>query len=784
METCCGGVLILAAVGAVLCGVGVAQESGKAIMPKVHPFPMNQVSLLDGPFKAAQDVNRQYIESMDPERLLWNFRKTAGLPTPGEPFAGWEAPDCEVRGHFAGHYLSGLAIAYAGSGDETLKERGAYMVAELAKAQAAHGNGYLSAFPESHWDRVEAAQPNWAQYYTIHKIMAGLLDQYQHCGNEQALEVFKGMAAYFKDRLDKLSSHQMDKALSVTEEGGISESLWNLFAVTGDPSHRALAEKLEKNAFLGPLALEHDNLSHIHGNTHIPLAIGAARHYELTGDERYQTIARYFWERIVGTRAYATGGTTNNEVWPEPDKLAGTLGFFNQECCKTYNLLKLTRHLFQWTGDASYADYYERALFNSIYGAHDREGGMPMYYIPLGDGFRKAVPSPMHHFYCCTGTGIESFAKFGDSIYFHDADGLYVNLFIASMLDWAEKSVRIEQRTGFPAEEATTLTIHADAPASFTLRLRVPEWAGKGVSTSVNGEPQRVEAAPGAYLAVKRTWKDGDTVRVEMPMSLHAHPMPDDPDLMAFMYGPIVLAGIIDDGPEAHPFRMQPGMGFDKPAADHVENHDFFLADPANLAEWMRPVSGKSLAFTAATATHQYAFMPFADVTGQHYRVYWVVTPEGSPRHKALLQKEEEREASRQADLARAARIIDTVVPESPEEAAHNLQAGNSQAGAYEDRHWRHAQDWWSWDLAVLPDAPNTLACTFWGSDSGRTFDILVDGQRLTTKTLNTDAPGKFYTEEFPIPGEWTQGKTHITVKFQSVQGLAGGVFECSTLKP
>ena len=757
-------------------------ERGSAM--RLEAFPMTQVRLLDGPFKTAMETNRRYIDSMDPERLLWNFRKTAGLPTPGKPLAGWEAPDCEVRGHFAGHYVSALALMYASTGDQALEERGAHMVRELAKVQQALGGGYLSAFPESHWDRVEAAERNWAQYYTIHKIMAGLFDQYRLCANAQALEVLEGMAGYFKRRLDKLSTYQMDKALAVTEEGGICEALWNLYAVTGNPDHRALAEKLEKAAFLGPLALEHDDLSYIHGNTHIPLAIGAARRYEVTGDERYRTAAAFFWDRIVNMRSYATGGTTQHEVWPEPNHLANTLGFFNQECCKTYNMLRLTRHLFGWTAEPHYADYYERALFNSILGAHDRQDGMPMYYIPLGTGYRKAAPSPMDHFYCCTGTGIESFAKFNDSIYFHDEADIYLNLFIASILDWEEKGIRLEQHTHFPEEEGTTLVIHTARPADFTLCVRIPYWADRDVVLKINGEVQTCEAKPASYVGLERTWRDGDAVQITLPMRLHTHPMPDDPALMSFMYGPLVLAAVLEDTDD-RPFQMAPGIGFDKPAADKKANYDYFLAEPGSLDEWIKPVPGKPLTFRTVDQVKDYTFMPFHRITGERYGVYWIVTQEGTERHRKLIEEAEARRLEKEAAERRAARTVDHVVPGSPDEADHHLQGEGTQHGPHQERHWRHAQEWWSWDLAVLPDAPMTLACTYWGSDVGREFDILVDGRRLATQQLENNCPNEYVTIEYPIPEEWTKDRRKVTIRFQSTgHSLAGGVFECAVLKP
>jgi DUF1680 family protein len=450
------GALFVAALGS------TAQET--VVPMAVHPFDLQDVRLDDGPCKVAQEANRRYLHDLDLDRLLYAFRTNAGLPAPGEPLGGWEAPDVEVRGHFPGHYLSACALMFRSTGDEELKAKADRMVAELATVQEALGGGYLSAFPESFLDRLEKRdRVTWAPLYVIHKIMAGPLDMYELAGNEQALEVLKGMAAYYKARADKLTDFEMERMLQ-TEFGGMSEVLHNLYGVTGDPDHLEVAHRYDQAAFLGPLALERDNLSFIHGNTQIPKICGAARHYELTGDERYRTITRFFWDRVVRTRTYATGGTTSGERWPEPHRLADTLAPNNQECCKTHNMLKVTRYLFRWTADPVYADYYERAFWNGIIGTQHPETGMLLYYVPLATGHTKKWGTPYDSFWCCYGTGIESFSKLGDSIYFHDASGIYVNLFVASTVSWQEKGLRLEQVTDFPDQEGTAFVFHLERP--------------------------------------------------------------------------------------------------------------------------------------------------------------------------------------------------------------------------------------------------------------------------------------------------------------------------------
>jgi hypothetical protein len=737
---------------AVLLVVASAAHAGLPVM-KLQPFDLKDVRLLDGPCKVGQDANARYLLSLDPDRLLYNFRVNAGLPAPGKPLGGWEAPNCEVRGHFVGHYLSACALMYASTGDEAFKARADLLVAEMSKCQQALGGGYLSAYPAAFFDRLEAMQnPPWAPYYTIHKIMAGLFDVYTYCGNQQALDIVKGMAAYFKARIDKLSDFQMDATLAV-EFGGMSEVLANLYGVTKNPDHLALAHRFERYTFFGPLALEHDDLTNIHANTHIPQICGAARRYELTDTGLYGDIVKFFWDSVANHRSYATGGSNVGEGWGEPDKLAHTLAANNQELCTTYNILKVTRYILRWHAEAAKSDFYERAFFNGILGAQDPKTGMLIYYLPLATGLAKTYSTPEDSFWCCTGTGVETFAKLGDSIYFHDAGGLYVSLFIPSTVEWRDKKVRVEQTTAFPDEDRTQLVVHVAKPTTFALNVRVPSWASGGVTAAINGKPVPSAAKPLSWLAIKREWKDGDRVEIIMLMALHARPMPDDANLVAAMYGPLVLAGLTD-----------------KPA--------YFLGDPANVSSWLKPVPGKPLTFRTEGQPVDLTFIPLDRIIHEQYGVYFKVVGKGSPEHQKILAEEEVRRQ-------RLASFVDVVHPnDAASETAHNLQGQNHGAGTHMGRGWRHAPDgWFSYDLKVLPDVPMILVCNFWGSDAGnRAFDVLVDGQKIASVSLQNNKPGEFFDVEYAIPPELTRGKDKITVRFQAHQGnIAGGVFECAT---
>ncbi|HEX3359282.1 MAG TPA: glycoside hydrolase family 127 protein, partial [Tepidisphaeraceae bacterium] len=471
---------------------------GETIAFKALPFPLTDVRLLDSPFKAAQEVDGKYMLSLDADRLLHDFRVNAGLPSSAQPLGGWEAPNCELRGHFVGHYLSACALMYASTGDERFKQRADEIVEELAKCQQALGQGgYLSAYPESFFDRLESGQKVWAPYYTIHKIMAGLMDVNQLCGNAQALEIDNGMARYFKHRIDALSDDQMQMVMR-TEFGGMMEVLANLSAVTGDADQLALAKRFDHHAVFDPLAAKEDKLARLHANTQIPKMTGSARVYELSGDMRYHDVPEFFWEAVTEHHSFVTGSNSFGEMFRAPDVEASDLVMNTAETCNTYNMLKLTRHLFEWEPQAQYMDYYEKALYNHILGSIDPETGMTLYYLSLHPGHFKVYSTPTQSFWCCTGTGVENHAKYGDTIYFHKENALWVNLFIPSELQWKENGVTIRQETKFPEEGKTTLTMKMGTPAKLAINLRIPSWTSDA-TVKINGDSQTMKLEPGSY---------------------------------------------------------------------------------------------------------------------------------------------------------------------------------------------------------------------------------------------------------------------------------------------
>ena len=600
----------------------------QAVPAKAEPFPMTQVRILGGPYLQAMEWNRGYMQRLAADRLLHNFRVNAGLPSNAEPLGGWEkngtGRDSELRGHFTGHYLSAAALLYASTGDQAIKAKGDFMVAELAKVQQKWGGGYLSAFPTDWFDRLDARKPVWAPFYTIHKIMAGMYDMYQHAGNRQALAVLEGMAGWADTWTASKSEEHMQDILN-TEYGGMNEVLYNLAAATGDDRWARTGDRFTKKRFFNPLASRRDELRGLHVNTHIPQVIGAARRYELSGDMRFHDVADFFWYEVTSARCYVTGGTSNGEGWlAQPRQLAAELkrSVDTAECCCAYNMLKLTRHLYGWTADPRYFDYYERVLLNHRIGTIRPDTGATQYYLSLTPGAWKTFSTEDQSFWCCTGTGVEEYSKLNDSIYWHGPDGLFVNLFIPSELNWAEKGFRLRQETSFPESASTALVVHAEQPVELAIHLRVPQWLASTSRVRVNGRALDASASPGSYLTLSRVWKSGDRIEMDLPMRLHIEAMPDEPTLQAVLYGPVVLAGNLGSegltekliiGPSGPPMRRLP-----------MEVPSFHAAggDPAS---WIQ-AGNRPLIFHTTGQARDVTLAPLSSLFDKRYSVYWQVS--------------------------------------------------------------------------------------------------------------------------------------------------------------
>jgi hypothetical protein len=748
------------------------------------PFDLTNVTLLPSQFQTNMLLDKAYLLSLDPDRLLYSFRANVGLSTSNAaPYGGWENPsDTLCLGHFVGHYLSACSMMYASTGDPQLKARTDYLVGELAKCQAASpaagfNTGYLAAFPESYIDDlINETQDSYfsVPWYTLHKGMAGLLDVYQHTGNGQALTVLTNMANWVQFRLDQLTSSQIQAMLNYREYGGMNEVLANLSAVTGNTNYLRIAADFDKQSLFTPLSEDEDVLDGLHDNTQIPEIIGAAREYELTGSGTYQDIANFFWNRVADYRSYVIGGSGDAEFFFPTNDFPFHVDAETCETCCTYNILKLTRHLFEWSPSAATMDFYERALYNQILGSETAPGSMT-YFVSLESGSFKTYSTTNNSFWCCDGTGVENHSKYGDTIYFHGTNSLYLNLFIPSQLNWPDKGLTVVQNTAFPQSDTTTLTFQCTNGLPLTLNIRYPSWAQSGMLLSINGVSQPVTNSPGSYVNVTRNWQNNDQVQIQLPMTLRAEVLQDTTNTAALFYGPILLAGALGtNGMPASDYAAGQldlvGTAIPTVLAPQV------IGDIPTLLSNTLPVPGQPLTFqtTGISQPRNINLIPFYQVQHQRYAVYWNVMSSAAWQQFA------------NSNAVAEASIIDQVnIGDPTSEATHDLVATNSNTGNYDGLNWRDANENLSatgsfgYTMSVLSNVAMNVACTYWGSDSGnRVFDILVNGTIIATQTLTDNVPGQFFTVQYAIPSALTAGKTNVTVLFQAHSGnMAGGVF-------
>lgn len=618
-----------------------AERVKGAVTTRASAFELADVRLLKGPFRLAQERDAKYLLRLDPDRLLHNFRVNAGLKPKAPVYGGWESqePWVEIRchGHTLGHYLSACALMFAATGDEQFKRRSDYLVAELRACQDAGRSGLVCAFPDGEKSLhavVDAKRFVGVPWYTMHKIFAGLRDAYLFTGNRSALDVLVRLSDWAVEFTRNIPDEQFQRMLD-TEHGGMNEVLADVYALKGEAKYLALAERFCHRKLLTPLAASRDTLDKLHSNTQIPKVIGFNRLYELTGREDYGAASRFFWRTVVEHRTFATGGNGDNEHFFAPAEFLKHLSSAKtMETCCTHNMLRLTRSLFALEPSAAYADYYERALYNSILASQDPETGMMTYFQPVRPGYLKLYCTPTDSFWCCTGSGMENHARYGDSIYFRGDDTLYVNLFIPSTLDWKEKGLTIRQTTLFPEQsDSTFLRLSVQRPSRLTLNIRHPSWC-RAVTVTINGHRHTTSRQPGGYIAVNRVWREGDIVQVHLPMTLRAEPLPGNPDVVAFLYGPIVLAGRL--GREG----LTPGTDiivnertYGDVLNDKVEV-PVLVGNAKKIVSRIKPSTGEPLTFQTKGIgrPHDVSLIPFYRIAHERYNLYWKVVGQGDAK--------------------------------------------------------------------------------------------------------------------------------------------------------
>jgi DUF1680 family protein len=601
-----------------------------AVAIAVEPFALSEVKLLDSPFNQAMDLNARYLLSLEPDRFLHYFRVNAGLKPKAPAYGGWEAPTTGA-GRCLGHYLSALSLQYRATGDSRLKERVDYIVSELAICQQT--NGLLSAqtnlaeafvaLAAGHGDALFKSRVPW---YIQHKMFAGLRDACGLAGNQQAREILIRMADWAVAVTSNLDRDQFQSMLK-QEYGGMQEVLVDIYALTGNRKYLDLARRFQDDLTFGPLTAKLDKLAQKHANTMIPKLTGAVRLYEMTGEVSDRSAAEYFWNEVVDHHSYAIGGDSDREHFGPPDQLL--LDTQTAETCNTYNMLKLTRHLFCLNPEVKYADYYERALYNHILASQEPKEGMFTYFVSLKPGHFKTYSTPFDSFWCCVGTGMENHTQYGNGIYYHDENNLYVVLYIPSQLTWLAKNVMIQQETDYPTSGDMRFAIKCAKATTFTFKFRYPNWASKGMVIKVNGKAIKLDAHPGVFASVEREWKNDDKVQVQFPLKLRSEYLPGAPATKAFFFSPLLLAGDLGTNNMPEPIAY---------ATDQCRYCNFpdtevptLMMENRPLENVIKPVAGEPLTFhTIDVGRPVDIFLkPFYQLHYQRYTVYWnVLSPD------------------------------------------------------------------------------------------------------------------------------------------------------------
>ncbi|WP_331345573.1 glycoside hydrolase family 127 protein [Cellvibrio sp. UBA7661] len=781
--------------------------------------PLRDVQLLDGPFLQAQNTNKEYVMALDAEKLLAPFRREAGLPYK-ETYGNWESTGLD--GHMGGHYVSALALLYASTKDPAVKKRLDYVIAELKKCQDKLGTGYIGGIPDSKkmWEEIAkgdiradnfSTNERWVPWYNIHKMYAGLRDAYWYAGSKDAKNMLVKLSDWTIALTNNLSPEQMQTMLR-TEHGGMNEIFVDVADITGDKKYLKLAEAFSHQAILQPLEKQQDQLTGLHANTQIPKVIGFKRYADATNNADWNRAAEFFWQTVIDKRTVAIGGNSVKEHFHNTADFAPMVHEVEgPETCNTYNMLKLTELLYLSSGDASgkkssagqsalqltvpqtkYVDYYERALYNHILGSQNPRTGGFVYFTPMRPNHYRVYSQVHDGMWCCVGSGLESHSKYAEFIYARDKKSkqtpeIFINLFIASRMEWKEQGIKLTQNTLFPDAETTSIVI--DKAARFRLQLRYPGWVKAGaLGLRVNGKKIDVTQQPGDFIALERRWKKGDKVELTLPMHTALEKMPDGSNYYAILHGPIVLAA------KTQPFANETLNYFsDDSRMGHIahgqmcplEAAPFLLGNSQDFIQKLKPVAGKPLTFDATGLINgkqmsHIELIPFFRLHESRYSIYWPYTNANDlelARAKAA--------ADEQARLLLQAKTIDQVAPgEQQPESDHFYKGEQSEAGLHNGRHWRHSRAWFSYELNDKKQEAKTLQITYAGIDSGRRFDIYLNDVVIANVESTGNAQA-FFMVDYAIPGDLVKkSKGKYTLKFVASPGsIAGGIYGVRLLR-
>ncbi len=729
----------------------------------IKSFSMSQVQLTDSYLTNAFQKEIEYLKSFNCDKLLSFFRKTKELTPKAENYLGWE--NSEIRGHTLGHYISALAQVYATTKDSEIYNRLQYIFEELSICQ--FDNGYLSAFPEEFFDRVENGKPVWVPWYTMHKIITGLNTAYKLTEMETAFKLVSNLGDWVYNRTNKWTKETQEKVLSV-EYGGMNDCMYELYKITKDEKHCIAAHKFDEVTLFTQIHDGKDILNNRHANTTIPKFLGALNRYLVYGESEqfYLDACKKFWNIVVNDHSYVTGGNSEWEHFGEPNILDAERTSTNCETCNTYNMLKLSRGLFQITGDKKYSDFYENTFINAILSSQNPYTGMTMYFQPMATGYFKVYSKPFEHFWCCTGTGMENFSKLNDSLYFYEDSKLFVNMYFSSSLNWTEQQIIIRQDTNIPNTDNSYFRITTKNDIELTLCFRIPSWS-KNVSIKINNELTTFKEEKG-YALINRKWKDNDTIEIIFNIEVGFSSLPDNKNAIAFTYGPLVLsAGLGTEKLE----ESTTGVIVSIPSK-HVEIKDYIVIKEDSIDNWKKHITenlikteGKlEFRLKGTDEDTRLIFTPHYQQHIQRYGIYWILVEENSQElKKYILEKQH-------SERVKAAEIDSIQIGNDQYELSHNIKSQDTVAGDRDGFHFRFAKNngWFSYEMMVTHEEDTYLQFTYMPGDCKESFDVYINESHVSKEVRGNNPWHELTEKTFIIPKELYENTDKITVKFQA----------------
>ncbi len=771
-----------------------AQQETSSTTPKLQSFPLQAVRLQAGPFLNAQQVDMKYILALNPDRLLAPYRIDAGLPLKAERYGNWE--NSGLDGHIGGHYLSALALMYASTNNPEMQKRLNYMVSELALCQGKNGDGYVGGIPQGKvfWSRIAKGDLDgsgfglnntWVPLYNIHKLFAGLYDAYTIGGNKQALTVLVKLGDWFAGTIQNLNEVQIQKMLQ-TEHGGMNEVYAELYEITKEKKYLEIAQKISHRAILNPLLAQKDALTGLHANTQIPKVIGFQRIASLTNNQDWANAANFFWENVSSKRSVSFGGNSFREHFNPVNDFTPMLES-NQgpETCNSYNMLKLTKSLFLSEPKASYMDFFERTLYNHILSSqHPTKGGF-VYFTPIRPRHYRVYSQPQEGFWCCVGSGLENHGKYGEMIYAHTDKDLYVNLFMASTLNWKEKGIVLTQNTQFPNTSNSEISLKLTKPQTFTLFVRYPKWVKENAfQVKVNGKAFVVNEKPSSFIAINRTWKSGDKVSLTFPMETTAETLPDGSPWVSFLHGPIVLATKTDTTDLKGLFADASRMGHEASGKLYpLDEAPILVSNSNEYLSKIQPIKNQALQFSMGDALYPSKYqsltlIPFYQLHDARYMMYFPVM-----NQEQLAGKIQEIKEKEQLKLALEQKTIDQIaLGEQQPEADHHFQGNQSNTGGELGAFWRSTTDWISYDLRNTEQTAKKLRVTVGNENKVREFDIVINGELFKTIQLEAKKSRKPSDIDYELPQ--TLNTKAINIKFVAKNKQStGAIYSIRLLK-